>query len=681
VRTKAALLLGCVVGLTLGGCADLVKPPERAHIDARAHLEKNAQKTEALAEHNEALRSGVDYGQPVVTRPADPAAGEMQTWQPNATATGGGLTAGVARSSRDPTAIEEPRFQVDMDFREVSLTEFVEVLFKEYLQAPFTIAGDFKDRKINVVFHGELSRSELFDLLESLLQFHGVFVKYANGVYAISDSAKKPVPQNAPERFGYTTGVFKLNFLRATDFIVIARQFLTDPTLAKPMDEYNMAVISAPAPEVEAVRNLLLSLDVPFFEGKYVLLYTPRHVSAGALKALLEKYTSLLGSTAKGVQRQIESATLPNQNRLIIVAHDRTVKQLIEEFIRYTDAPQANRRQIFQYPLTSQKAVDIAPSVKKLADTIFGTEVPVDVVADKASNSLFIAAEPEKFAELSKLLRRMDYRPPAVHIDVTLIEVTLNDRLRYGVEWFLTRANSNAVADATLDLSVGIASGLDLGLVSLTSNKFLALELLKGETDFIILSNPQVIVRNGSTARINIGQEIAIASATLATDTAGSSTQTSFTRRDVSITFEVTPDIRLDGTILMNFALKDERDAGVDNNDPPQPVFNKREVATDLVAYDGQTIFIGGILQRAQQNTVSKIPEVGDVPYLGTLFSNKDDREVQTELVIFLTPKLILDDIGTELVNRAVLSLSEHLGGDPPQPAEEAPQAPPVGGT
>ena len=242
VRATVALL-GCVASLTLGGCADLVKPPERGHVDSRAQLDKRAQKAETLQEHNEALRKEIDYRQPVMTRPADPAAGEMQTWRPNATATGDGISAGVARASRGPTATEEPRFRVDMDFREVSLTEFVEVLFKEYLQAPFTIAGEFKDRKINVVFHGELSRSELFDLLESLLQFHGVFVKYANGVYAISDSAKKPVPQNAPERFGYTTGIFKLNFLKATDFIVIARQFLTDPTLAKPMDDYNTAQI------------------------------------------------------------------------------------------------------------------------------------------------------------------------------------------------------------------------------------------------------------------------------------------------------------------------------------------------------------------------------------------------------------------------------------------------------
>jgi general secretion pathway protein D len=493
------------------------------------------------------------------------------------------------------------------------------------------------------------------------------------------------VPQNAPERFGYTTGIFKLNFLKATDFIVIARQFLTDPTLAKPMDDYNTAVISAPAPEVEAVRNLLLSLDVPFFEGKYVLLYTPRHLSADALKALLDKYTSLLGSTAKGVQRQIESATLPNQNRLVIVAHDRAVKQLIEEFIRYTDSARANRRQIFQYPLTSQKAAEIAPSIKKLADTIFGTETPVEVVADKASNSLFIVTEPEKFAELSKLLRRMDYRPPAVYIDVTLIEVTLNDRLRYGVEWFLTRAGNDVLADAALDLSVGITSGLDIGLVSLTSNKFLALELLKSETDLTILSNPHLIVRNGSTARINIGQEIAIASATLQTDTAGSSTQTTFTRRDVSISFEVTPDIRLDGTILLSFKLTDERDAGLDTNDPPQPVFNKREVVTDLVTHDGETIFIGGIMQRSQQTSVSKIPILGDLPYLGAFFSDQDDRELRTELVIFLTTRLILDGIGTALVNRAVLSLSESLGNRPPVLAEaeapRAPEAPPVGGT
>jgi general secretion pathway protein D len=566
-----------------------------------------------------------------------------------------------------------------MDFQEVALADLIEVIFKEYLRYPYTIVGDFKERRVNLVYHGEISEAELFRLLEAVLTFHGAYLKFSNGIYAISDDPKKPPSQAAPGPLGYTTGVFKLRYLDAKDFILVARQFLSEPTLALVIDSANTVIANAPRPEIEAVQSLQDNVDLPFFQGKQVLLYTPRYLSAEALKTLLEKYETLLGASASRKLFQVE--VIPHRDRLIVVAYDRDARQVVEGFLLRTDLPDANRQQAFQYPLTSQNAADIAATIKQLGDVIFQGLKTIEVVPDKASNSLFIVATPEQFAELSKLLRRMDYRPAAAHIDLTVLEVVLNDRLRYGVEWYLDSRIGDTILDANLDLSNPFlndtGSGLDIGVISLTSNKFLALQMLANETDFTILSNPQVIVRNGATASINIGQEIAILRSTTQTDTAGAVTQTQFDRRDVSIVMEVTPDIRADGSILLKLKLKDERDAGVDNNG--QPIFNKREVVTDLVTHDGETLFLGGILQKSTNNNVSKVPLLGDVPYMGKLFSNQDKASAVTELVLFMTPRVILDDVGAQLVNRAVFSISQGLPEPaPPAPAAAVPPLPPA---
>ncbi|MGK0171698.1 MAG: general secretion pathway protein D, partial [Gammaproteobacteria bacterium] len=238
------------------------------------------------------------------------------------------------------------------------------------------------------------------------------------------------------------------------------------------------------------------------------------------------------------------------------------------------------------------------------------------------------------------------------------------DSLRYGVEWFLDSVGGSILSDAALNLAnpflASTGSGLDVGIVSRSTNKFIALQLLATETDFTILSNPQVIVRNGATAFINIGQEVAILSSTLQTDTSGSTTQTSFDRRDVAISLEVTPEIGADGSLQLKFKLKDERFAGTDGNN--QPIFNKREVITDLVTQDGQTLFLGGIIQDTGNQVVGKLPVLGDLPVVGKLFSNNDQTGTRTELVVFLTPRIIRDSTGAELVNQALLSVSRQLG-------------------
>jgi len=643
-----------VAGL-LCACADLGGNSERPNLVSQGldeRLQRGHALSEAVAAHNERLRRAPDPNAPVMRTPRNERGGLVDAVQLDGRAPvplGAGAPA---------TPVAGERFQVDVDLRDVSLGELIQVIFEEYLRYPYTIAPDFKDQTISLVFHGKVSETELYKLFESVLKVHGAYVVYENGLYAVGSDIKKLVAQPSSGEFGYTTGVFRLSYLDAQDFLPVARQFLTETKAASIIDRFNAVVVNAPGPEVDAVETLQATLDVPFFEGKYLLLYEPQYLGAEALKALIDKYELLLGSTAKSPKKLIESEVVPGKNQLAIIAYNRKARRLIEGFLRRTDMPGANQRQVFQYPLSSQKASEIAATVKRIGEATFLSPEPIEVVADNASNSLFIVATPEQFVELSHLLQRMDYRPPAAYIDVTLLEVTLNEEMRYGVEWFLEETFGDLLADAALDLSQNVVRGLDVGVIDLSSNKFLALQLLATETDFTILSNPQVIVKNGATARVNIGQEISLEKAVLQTNTAGSSSQTQFERRDVSLTLEVTPKIGSSGEVQMTLKLKDERPAGVDFND--QPIFNKRELTTDLVMQDGQTLFLGGIMQRAAENQVDKVPLLGDVPYVGKLFSNQREQAQRTELVVFVTTTVIMDGVGTSLLNRAILSV---IGG------------------
>jgi general secretion pathway protein D len=656
-RSHAVCHVGivCLLALLLAACAaTTIGSKKRTGFDFQEHLEAKRADSKRILEHNEQQRQALSpTTKPVLESVTDPNAGRVETINLSPDVVGNNVRA-QDRSVK--------RFQVSLDFQGVALRDFVDIIFREYLKQPYTLLNDFDDVKLNVVLNDELSESELLRAVDSLLTFHGAYVKYSNGLYAIGKDFKKPVAQSAPGYLGASTGIFRMKYVNSAEFLTLARLFLTEPKSAVVADGANLVFAFAPRPELDAIDELRRRIDIPLFAGTYLLLYTPRYLTAKALKVLVDKFGESL-SGKKGVP-MLETNVVPIKNQLIVLVSNLEMRALVVNYLEGIDGREGDAPQTFQRSLSGRKAADVAKTLKSVSDLMFRDSEPVNILTDKESNSLFIIATADQYSRMQELLSRLDRRPAAAHIDVTVIEVSLNDSLRYGVEWFLDSVGGSILSDAALNLAnpflASTGSGLDVGIVSRSTNKFIALQLLATETDFTILSNPQVIVRNGATAFINIGQEVAILSSTLQTDTSGSTTQTSFDRRDVAISLEVTPEIGADGSLQLKFKLKDERFAGTDGNN--QPIFNKREVITDLVTQDGQTLFLGGIIQDTGNQVVGKLPVLGDLPVVGKLFSNNDQTGTRTELVVFLTPRIIRDSTGAELVNQALLSVSRQLG-------------------
>jgi len=546
------------------------------------------------------------------------------------------------------------RTQVSLDFADVSLRELVQVLFEEYLKVPYTILDGFKDKKVNFVYQAVATREEMLVALDAFLSFHGVSLTYSGGVYAITTESNKLKGQPAVDDLGSVAGVFQLTYLDAKEFLNIARQFIDQPTQALDLGGNNAIFVYAPSAQFKAVQMLHERLDVPYFEGKYLIVYAPKFLSPSALKVLIENYEKMLNKGASKGARMFEVEAVKELSRVVIVAADLNARNLVVQFLNANDDLGGNERQIFQYILTNQKAGEMVVSMKGLIGVMFDDEERAEVIADKSSNSLFISATAEDFAEIIKLINRLDYRPPAVHIDVTLAEVVLNDSMKYGVEWFLFGTSGNNRASAQMDLGQGLDKGLVLDFVNLANDKFITLELLASETDFKILANPQMVVKNGSSATIVVGSEIAIEKATLETNTAGSSAKTEFERRDVAIRVEATPTIGADQQIQIALRVVDERDIGRDING--QPIFAKRELKTELVAYDGETLFMGGIIRNRSVSEKDKIPLAGDLKYVGEyLFGNRDFTQERTELIMLVTPRLLLDNEGANILTNALV--------------------------
>jgi len=649
----------CVLLVLIGGCQEFWNRKKINTIDIlqeEVDLRKMRQ-IKKVEDHNKAVQKKNDFSRALASRPPRADSGLLSELALSGRETPGS----VVHPPGNGAATDQETRKIELDFQDISLTELVRLFFEDYLHQPYTILSNFKDKKVNFVFRGQVSKSELLRVFETFLGFHGVKLTYRQGVYAVGSGKSKVKSLPTTDSIGDSIAIFKLRYLNVKDFMSVARVFMSDPGGAVLLDTMNTLFVKAEHAQIEILDKLRKSLDVPYFEGKYLLVYAPRYLKTTALKALIGKYEFTLGSKAVHPKRRFEVEEIQGENRLLIVAADKEARDMMLRFLRVTDKPEANRRQMFQYPLANQIATEVLATVKNLLKSlVHDGATPTEVVADKLTNSLYFMVTPDQYTEIARMLRRLDYRIPEVHIDVLIGEVGLNDQLQYGIEYYLAKQSAANISDVAVNLRdaalVASGAGAVIGTASLINNNFATIQLLATTTDFKVLSNPHLLVKNGEKAHINVGQNIAVPTAQVTTNTAGSSQQTDFERHDVTINLEVTPRISMDGVIQLQIKLNDERLLRFDTiNGSEQPVFSKREVQTDMVVDDNQTILLGGIIQRNTISTVQKIPWLGDLPYLGYLFRSVNNKEETSELFMMITPRLVVDKEGANIVTRAML--------------------------
>ncbi len=562
---------------------------------------------------------------------------------------------------------------VKLEFENARLKDIITVFMQDYLKKPYTFQDNFKDQQVNLFFDAQATHEDLLELFDSLLANYNVRLRYSGGMYLIGSTEEdkgkiNPMKQPSPLGIGDAVGVLRLNFVDVREFQMLAKQVVKEPDRITALPG-NVLVINSTSADVRAVRSLLEDVDLPVFSGKHIMVYVPRYLTASSLIAMMDStQTQLLGPQIGS--KQFEAKQIGDTDRIVIVAANKSARDLLVQILAKTDIPGANHRYVFQYMLGVQSAVDIALNIGNLIKSSIKNSNEITITPDKISNSLFIYASPQEYAEIRKLLSSMDYRPPAVQIDMVIAEVTLNDEMRYGVEWYLKRKGT-LQADASTLMSIPAAANpnFTFSIINAAGN-YATLQLIGSETAFTLLSNPKLVVRNGATASIKVGQkEPVIKQKTAATSTSGSVVEPEF--KPIGLFLEVTPTVTANNEVRMIITLKDDSITGYKTlGTDSYPVLANRELKTDLITSDGRTIFLGGIRKQSSTDTTSKIPGLGDMMGLSALFRNKDMTNYGTELIILATPTVMLDQQGADIVTQAVLRASKQKAKEPRVPGE-----------
>ena len=257
---------------------------------------------------------------------------------------------------------------------------------------------------------------------------------------------------------------------------------------------------------------------------------------------------------------------------------------------------------------------------------------------DERTNTLVAHQPADRLAEIRQLVQQLDVPVRQVAIEARIVEASVDYEKSLGVRWGGPLYGENIRPGKELFVDLGVErAGSSIGLGLLRGGVLLDLELsaMEKSGNGEIISQPKVVTADKETARILKGTEVPY-------QETSKSGATSVAFREASLSLEVTPQITPDNKVIMAVRVtKDEPDyVNALNNVPP---IRKNEVNAKVRVADGETIVIGGVYSTSQNNVVDKVPFLGDLPYVGRLFRRDALQEKKSELLVFLTPRIMSD--------------------------------------
>ncbi|MCR4337899.1 MAG: secretin and TonB N-terminal domain-containing protein [Candidatus Omnitrophica bacterium] len=332
--------------------------------------------------------------------------------------------------------------------------------------------------------------------------------------------------------------------------------------------------------------------------------------------------------------------TNPQTNTLVITDSSQSLENL-QKLIQQVDVPVETK----VFALSYSRATDITEKIRPTLTNNIG-----HVRTDERSNKIIVTDTLTKLREIASIIEAFDVKEKEVLIEAKIVQIVLSDQYKFGVDWEAVVSDYHKVdlkndldilssADKGGKLSVGTVSDDDYNVL---------LEALETVGATNILSSPTITAMNNQEAKILVGSTEPYVTTTTTTPSSGpATTAESVNFIDVGVKLFVTPTIHMDDFITMkiNPEVSSVIKKVITSNNNTIPVIETSEAETKVMVKDGVTIVIGGLIKEERIESKNKVPVLGDIPLLGHAFRNSDELVRKTEIVIFLTPKIISGDI------------------------------------
>ncbi len=304
----------------------------------------------------------------------------------------------------------------------------------------------------------------------------------------------------------------------------------------------------------------------------------------------------------------------------------------------------------------------------------------VRITADIANNALLVYANAEAHRIVEQTLRAIDRPQRQVAIEATIAEVTLNDNLNYGVQFFLSSKDLGLRTDTGSILNtLGTAAlnrvlpGFNL-LVGPEATPKVVIDALHGVTDVKVLSNPSLVVLDNQVATLQVGDQVPVSTGTATVLTTNNTVVNTIDYRNTGIILRVLPRSNANGNVVLD--IEQEISNVGSQSATLTPTISQRRVKSSVAVASGQTVLLAGLISDQQNKTRGGIPVLDQLPgALGDVFSHQNNTKTRTELILFIRPTVVRDSLDAHVVAEELRSkfTGRLIGNNIPVPVLPAP--------
>ncbi|MEE2565732.1 type II secretion system secretin GspD [Hyphobacterium marinum] len=602
-----------------------------------------------------------------------------------------GQTPRIAVPVNQASQLESGAYTVS--FADARVDEAAQTILGDLLDQPYLIDPRVQGR-ITASTPRPLSRDGLLALFEAALAVNNAAIVQADGVYRIMPAGEAMTSGLAGlseiARPGWGVSVIPLRYVSANNMRQLMESVVTRPGALRADPARNLLIILGTAPERRNAASAAAAFDVDWMSGMSVAMIPLANASAEDVVGEVETLFQSSGEGASAGALRLQS--IDRLNTILAVAASPALLDRVRGWVARLDTGGPGGTTLRTYFLENGEAEATADLLNQLfndrssgsggvspdlaaattesagASSSAGPNGAVRVIADPINNALLVLADPAGQALIQRALESIDRAPTQVLIDALIAEVSLNDTLRYGVQFFFETNGIDGVADSGrggfgtggFDAN-GIFPGFNFLLES-GENARLAIDALSNVTDLTVVSSPSVMVLDNQTAEFQVGDEVPIVTRTSnSVVNPDSPVVNNIEFRDTGVILTVTPRVSSTGLVTLEIDQEVSNVSTTASTGDLTPTISTRRISSTVSVRSGQTIILGGLIDESRHLGRRGIPGVSRIPLIGDALSSTEITTDRTELLIFLTPRVVSTDEDAAAITEEIRNRMELL--------------------
>ncbi|WP_265434451.1 secretin [Aeromonas salmonicida] len=605
------------------------------------------------------------------------------------------------RDSESAAKLTLPIEPLSLSTDQMPLNNFINLALGEVLDLNYIVdqALQAKTDPVTLRVSKPVPARRLLGLIEEVLQVNGVALALEDGVVKVipADKTRNTVPtlvsgaMQPALRYGKVVEIIPIYYLPMNQALTLAERMVADSNGSiLVQNNLNAMMVVAKKEEIDRLHQLLAELDVPNRVASHLTVLQPSYLTLDELTLDLVKALEAAGVPVNMNKGTNGVVLVPmSNNTLLVTASTQAWLNYARDWAKRLDKPRPTGGSdgVYAYSMKNTKVADTwavvssifgsgkdakpvqTPGVDLLSaaeaqrqnnvgtarasqqtsgdpgnrgyqSSTAGASANMSVITDKyrvvidsKRNAIIFSGRYGDYQRLVELLQFVDQRPRQVLLQAVIAEVKLTNDSSLGFEWNINKGDvtggtTGLIQTGNLNLS---------GVFGDVTAKFAA-ALSEGNAK--VLSSPRLVVLDQETASINIGDQIVVKTGEISSGTGNGDPQltTSYKYIDTGLTLEITPSINDDGLIEMMISQEISSVSAGGGDTPP---INRRAVQSKLLADSGKTVYLGGLLSQSNTDNEEKVPLLGDIPILGSLFKYQTKKAEKTELVLLITPYVI----------------------------------------